>query len=50
MYTKKLNKRLKKSWALCVDYLAYRKDGGKLSPLEWNERQIELNGSYHGKK
>lgn len=32
----------KENWTLCGEYLAYRKDGGKMGPQAWNDRINEI--------
>ncbi len=38
-----LNRKKKDgSWVLTGEYLAYKRDGGRLSPSAWNERKKKL--------
>ena len=43
---KSLNRKRKNgSWILTGAYLKYRNEGGRLSPLAWNNRIKEINAS-----
>lgn len=44
------NKRTKKGWTLSGDYLEYRRDGGKMSPEEYNERVKEVENRFEKDK
>lgn len=38
------------SWNLSGDYLEYRKEGGSMSPHNWNERNKNLQKANHEKE